>query len=474
MAALFPDGVFFVEWPTWARLAIILGGLLTLVLITGFCVKLWNLRKNTRLERLAAEEQAERGQATLMCRSSDEIPFGIRALLDDSEVEGVWNSRNATPLQCDTPAHDRPVALLQPAASPQRETSTSSTYLYDPADIGLSAPNDRNPLEGSAAGVDPPPETSSLRKKKTLVISYNRPYMRSESTSVVPGYTAAGYTATQASQDKFRRSSSKLHLRSITNRPVSGGRKFVIGGRHRSSPGYKRAETQSEANPLERMEAHRKFHAAESGQLLPRDRRHTDLVLTTPLAPSLSDSDDDGSISSRALSWPSRIGDMNLRVQLSRKAQKVEGPRPVPFRAFVESLPPTKAPPSAWTDKTQARLDAAIPSSSTGSDTNSKASMHTPKSSISSSVTTAPTSIADSVSIASIRTSKVNDGFEVLPAGTLARGPSVKEFGLWPENVRAPTKPKKLQKRSRSNSGSRRSSTESRRFSDESFRLPIF
>lgn len=163
-----------------------------------------------------------------MCRSSDEIPFGIRALLDDSEVEGVWNSRNATPLQCDTPAHDRPVALLQPAASPQRETSTSSTYLYDPADIGLSAPNgnastplscekliiaDRNPLEGSAAGVDPPPETSSLRKKKTLVISYNRPYMRSESTSVVPGNTASHVECQLASwlRSLFRLHSRRLH-----------------------------------------------------------------------------------------------------------------------------------------------------------------------------------------------------------------------------------------------------------------------
>lgn len=285
------------------------------------------------------------------------------------------------------------------------------------------------------------------------------------------GYTAVQYIATQA---KLGISPSTIHLRSLTNQPSSGTRKFVIRSRQKNSPRYNRADLQSEIHPLERMEAHRRFHAAESGQLLPRDRRHTDLILTTPLAPSLSDSEDNEPHSARASSWPSGMEGMNLGIQLSRKAERLEGPRPVPFRAFVESLPSTKAPPSAWTHKIQAKLDANVPTPSTRSDTtNSKTPTHTPKSSISSTATSAPTSPADSISIASVRTRKVNDGFEVLPAGTLAKGPSVKEFGLWPENAKAGSKPKKLRK-SQSSSGSRRSSTESRRLSDDSFRLPIF
>ncbi|EXJ85904.1 hypothetical protein A1O1_06273 [Capronia coronata CBS 617.96] len=480
MPAFFPNGAFFVDWPTWARLAIILGGLLTITLITGFCVKLRNWRKNIRLEKRAAEEEAERGEVALVGRSSDDIPFGIRALLEDSEVEGVWNSRNVTPLHYNPTEQDRPVAFLQATVAPKTDSSTSFTCLYDPADIGLTAPSDRGPVVNSAVVIDPPPGTSSMKqKRKTLIISYNGPYIRSESAGTVPGKVALpliGYTAVDSATPQAKPGSSpyKMHLRSIASQPSSGSRRFVIGSRQMGSAGYRRAETKSDCHPLERMEAHRKFHAAESGQLLPRDQRHTDLILTSPLAPSLPDGEDNDSLPARALSWPSRIEDMNLGKQQSRKALRLEGPRPVPFRAFVESLPSTKAPPSAWTQKTQAKLNANMSTSSKGSDTNSKTSTHTPKSSISSSVTSASTSRTDSISIPSTRARKINDGFEVLPAGTLAKGPSVKEFGLWPENVKAINKPNKLRKHSRSDAGSRRSSTESRRFSDESFRLPIF
>ncbi|EXJ85211.1 hypothetical protein A1O3_05886 [Capronia epimyces CBS 606.96] len=470
MTALFPDGVFFVEWPTWARLAIILGGLLTITLITGFCVKLRNWRKNIKLERRAAEEEAERGEVTLVSRSSDDIPFGIRALLEDSEVEGVWNSRNVTPLNYDPVEHDRATTFLQSTALPKEDSSTLSNCLYDPADIGLAATGDRDPVTDYTAMMElPAGVSSSKRKKKTLIISYNGPHIRSESAGTVP---AVHSPVTQVIPGS---SPSKMHLRPCSDQPSSGGRRFVIGSRQKNSLGYKRADLQSDIHSLERMEAHRQFHAAESGQLLPKDRRHTDLVLTTPLAPSVSDGEENDSYSARALSWPARMEDsMQLGKRLSRKAQRREGPRPVPFRAFVESLPPTKAPPSSWTQKTQAKLDVNIPTSSTGSDANSKTSSHTPKSSISSSATSSPTSPTDSISIANIRTRKINDGFEVLPAGTLTRGPSVKEFGLWPENVKVANKPNKLRKLSRSNPASGRSSTESRRLSDESFRLPIF
>ncbi len=249
----------------------------------------------------------------------------------------------------------------------------------------------------------------------------------------------------------------------------------MIGNRQRNIPAHQRAHGYSEVHPLERMEAHRRFHAAESGQLIPRSRRHTDLVLTTPLAPSASDSDDSDSSSSRALSWPSRSSNMNLGKQLSRQAKKMEGPRPVPFRAFVESLPNTKVPPSAWTDKTQARVDAKIPPPLPNtSDATSKGSTHTPTSSTSSTSNTDPTSATESVSIANTRCRKINNGFELLPAGTLEKGPKVKEFGTRTENTNDNKKPKKLRKRSRSSSASRRSSIESHRFSTDSFRLPIF
>lgn len=61
---------------------------------------------------------------------------------------------------------------------------------------------------------------------------------------------------------------------------------------------------------------------------------------------------------------------------------------------------------------------------------------------------------------------KINNGFEVLPVGTLAQPAPVKDFGVRPENTikivsdKEPRPTRKLQKRDRSISGSRRSSSD--------------
>ncbi|OCT51741.1 hypothetical protein CLCR_09002 [Cladophialophora carrionii] len=265
-----------------------------------------------------------------------------------------------------------------------------------------------------------------------------------------------------------------MQLRPASNLSSSGSRKFVIGNRPRNSQRHQRVEVQSDINPLERMEAHRRLHSAESGQLHPRDRRYSEVGETIPLSSSTAESEDSDDSMSRALSWPTRDGTINLGKQLSRRVQRMEGPSPVPFRAFVESLPTTKLPPSAWTDRTQARIEAKVPCSK-ANDSTSKTSRHTPKSSTSSTTSTmGPTSPpSDLLSIANTRSRRVNDGFEVLPAGTLEKESKVKEFGTWHESLGSQKKPRKLQKRPRSDSASL-SSTESHRLSSDSFRPPIF
>ncbi|OAG39933.1 hypothetical protein AYO21_05806 [Fonsecaea monophora] len=474
-----PEGaVFFLEWPMWARLA------LTIILTTAFVVKLRNWARDRSLERRALEEQAERGEMTLVNCLDEDIPFGIRALIEDPEVEGVWNAQTATSLHFH-PA--RPSSSSQLAIKPIRCSSISSTSICDSTDLGLTPPDVLTPLTDTTAVADTSAESSSSKKGKTIVISYNGPYLRAEAADVVPGLaisefvlnadlTDNGYADVVSSMIKDETSplSSKLQLRPITNLPSPGTRKVVIGNRQRNIQGHQRPEVRSDLNPLERMEAHRRFHAAESGQLLPRNRRHTDMALTPALASSLSDSEDSDDSASRTLSWPARNGSLNLGKQFSRRAKRMEGPRPVPFCAFVDALPTAKPPPSAWTDKTQARVDAKILPSAKTSETASNTSRHTPSSSRSSTSATATTSPTDSLSIANTRSRKINDGFEVLPAGTLEKGPKVKDFGTRHEDLDMRKKPKKLKKRPHSDSGSRRSSTESGRRSSDTFRLPIF
>lgn len=72
---------------------------------------------------------------TLVHVLSDDIPFGIRALMEDPEVEGIWNSRTITPLHFDQGDGSTPA---QPT---NRYSSTSSTSIYDTADISLASPD---------------------------------------------------------------------------------------------------------------------------------------------------------------------------------------------------------------------------------------------------------------------------------------------------------------------------------------------
>ncbi|KAK4939628.1 hypothetical protein LTR10_020128 [Elasticomyces elasticus] len=438
-----------------------------IILITAFCVKLRNWRRDMKLEMVTAEEQLERGETTLASRLSEDIPFGIRALTEDAEVEGLWNSRAVTSLHHNFIQPRRSSTSLRRSSQPRKDSLISSTSLHRPVHPGPLTPNALQPPMHSCGQGRPVHEVPVSRKTpKKIVINYGGPYLQSEATKLI---SDRGSSTTQA---RLNNAAIKIQLRPSTDRTSVGQRKFVIGNRQKSTSLLSRRETVSD-DPLERMEAHRRFHAAESGQLRPRSRRHTDLALTTALAPSPSDSSDSDASSAHALSWPRDTGVVNLGQRVHGREQRIEGPKPVPFRAFVESLPTTKAPPSAWTDKTQARVHAKLPAPSKGSDTSSRVSMHTSESSISS-TTTAPTLATESVSITNTRSRKINNGFELLPAGALIKEPSVKEFGLWPEPRVAERKPKKLQKRPPSTSASRRSSSDSGRFSGESFRLPVF
>lgn len=71
------------------------------VFIIGFVAKFRNARKIRKLEARAAADLAERGEVTE--RASEEVPFGIRAIEAGDEVDGIWNSKAATPLQAPSP-----------------------------------------------------------------------------------------------------------------------------------------------------------------------------------------------------------------------------------------------------------------------------------------------------------------------------------------------------------------------------------
>lgn len=211
---------------------------------------------------------------------------------------------------------------------------------------------------------------------------------------------------------------------------------------------------------LDRMEAHRKFHAAESGQLQPRLRsldekslghKHTNSDYT------VSDHE-----TTRAVSWPITSGEVLVDFSAPQKIKTKTSPRVVPFRALIEthqpSKPSVKAPPSAWTERTQGMLEDKLESQApkkritikNDHADNDVKELHT--------VTNRNNTKDDeeTASLLGTQIRRINKGFEVLPAGSLGRPEPTKDFGYEKESVREifneTSRPRKLQKKSRSRS----------------------
>lgn len=121
-------------------------------------------------------------------------------------------------------------------------------------------------------------------------------------------------------------------------------------------------KTPATKTALDRMEAHRRFHAAESGQLQPR------ICNVEEKIPKHRHSTSDNKLleqgNTRAASWPIAPGEVLVDFNAPKKVQTKTSPHAVPFRTFVEMHPPPKAspkaPPSAWTDRTQGLVEEQL------------------------------------------------------------------------------------------------------------------
>jgi len=246
------------------------------------------------------------------------------------------------------------------------------------------------------------------------------------------------------------------------------GRVLVLGAPAIDSTTLERTPTTRKA--LDRMEAHRKFHAAESGQLQPRPR-------TTPEQKqsrhknSVSDSLVVEPETTRAVSWPITAGEVLVDFDAPRKVQTMTSPHVVPFRAFVDMHPPPntppKAPPSAWTDKTQGmldeKLDAQVPKKRITIENNS--AVRNTILPVTNNGDDEEKDEDENFSLLGTQLRQINKGFETLPAGSLQEPSSMKDFdfGFAREPLRTiliDSKPRKLQKRSRSKSTGSRTSSE--------------
>ena len=222
-----------------------------------------------------------------------------------------------------------------------------------------------------------------------------------------------------------------------------GKRRIIIGGQAASQEISDKPLVAVVSNSIERMQAHRRQLSAETGQLQRRVRRV--LSASSKLAAAAAPPSDNSSdlTDPRTVSWPSsKSGSSATPLKIEHEV--------VPLPSFVEGdSGATKAPPTAWTQRTDDLVGEKLEEA--------KAKTMT------STVSLTPANLSHLNENHRV----INKGFEVLPAGTLAKPAAVKEFGLCPEQSiklvsdgdKKPTR--KLQKRNRSRSGSRSQRTSS-------------
>jgi hypothetical protein len=454
-----------------------------------------NWRRLLRLQRRAAEDVAERGEISESLPTSTDLPFGVKALNEGSSIEGVWDARTTTPLHGPTSRNRSP--LITPAKMlprSKRDNSTSSIPTLDITDSptpakstgswaallgkGAQATASTLPPDAPKKQTDRASVTLPTRKKSnSITISYSGPSSKPNHAVYRGPAETDGLLSTLHSCSSYitdlclggpespveavldtESPPTKLRLRRSFTLSNTRRRKFVIGGR--SSPIKVAEKSQQpqkiEVDVIDRMNAHRRLHSAEQGQLIPRLRPQSEdnARVDTDYC-----SCDEETTPSRATSWPEQ-DNIRLGKTTQQKARKVEAASVEPEKAVVELRPLPKPCPSAWTDRTQELFEDSM-----NRNVSAGESLVTPSLCSDTTLSTEhPTK--NRLSIENKTTRKVNEGFEVLPAGSLQKQAGLKVISIWPdissEAQDKKKKPKKLQKRHRrSSSASSRGSQSS-------------
>lgn len=147
--------------------------------------------------------------------------------------------------------------------------------------------------------------------------------------------------------------------------PPKRVRRYIIGGHSGSFCTEDKEErlvlTPHNLEALDRMEAHRRFHAAESGQLLPRKHRKTKSSGSGSSSQFSALTENKHFNNQRSVSWPVAKKEVIVNMTVPHgKPQRRVSPAAIPYSASVEQHPPPKSCPSAWTDRTSELMNEKL------------------------------------------------------------------------------------------------------------------
>ncbi|KAI4249085.1 MAG: hypothetical protein LQ352_005725 [Teloschistes flavicans] len=302
-------GVFWNSWQLWEKLCFVMGAAIVVVLFAGM-IKLahthWKLRKYTALAKTKAAQKEEDLQrqpsAVRRKKNGNDIPFGIRAIESGIEVDGVWISRSNTPANS-TPGSPSLLANKDPVVQHPAPADRSSTVsdmsrleIPQPAHGGRPRQNPSrssnssytrssggNPFERSRSS-----EASSSRPNSTYIDSAPRgraTYQPRRASGLRYSNSHAGDNADALAHLEGRRLSSKTGSKSsngsteyehfdqrASDDSWSGSSGENARHGHHQPVAAQGANPRYNRSDLDSLASHRKSHAAETGQLIPRVR----------------------------------------------------------------------------------------------------------------------------------------------------------------------------------------------------------
>ncbi|KAF1982902.1 hypothetical protein K402DRAFT_183216 [Aulographum hederae CBS 113979] len=292
---------FFVGWPQWAQMSIILAFLLAIVVTVGYSKSRYSIYQLKRKRRSLEEARASGDPMEQLARIGDlerQIPFGIRALESGVEVEGVYISRSNTPAV--TPIHGSPSSSAPESLNGDHGPPNAYPRLSSSDIPFLDLPQPKHgPFTQPQAPSRPPHSASRYTRENSSSLLNSGSMISTGSNSQGP--TTLIYSSQPLLKSSGSDSSADTpELRSKNSHDSFSGhdssstdyatRKSSSSGSDKTPPKDGQSfRTQSsidetanvpdvkqrerKAADLGLMTTHRLSHAAETGQLTPRVRR---------------------------------------------------------------------------------------------------------------------------------------------------------------------------------------------------------
>ncbi|KAK2873932.1 hypothetical protein FQN49_001983 [Arthroderma sp. PD_2] len=249
---------FWTDWELWEQMCFVLGCLITLVLLYGTGVHIYN---DWRIQKIVAAEALKRSceEETVGTKGLDLIPFGTRALESGIKIEGIWVSNTNTPQPSPVPPATPEHSMAASPACSNLDLGTAAVAPATPREQSPGATSSQGPSHGEDEIFCEAPEHSVTAEE-----------LESSETK-----DSSGSSKTAVSDERSRRSSppdfaedgeisEQTQYRADSGVIANGRRSLMAHSRNRSSS---HIPVEGDEDHLQALHSHRQFHVAETGQL---------------------------------------------------------------------------------------------------------------------------------------------------------------------------------------------------------------